>query len=70
MIQVLKNTASSTQSRQIMSGYERFDRWIQLRSKNVHVRGEESKLITLDIDSGLAAWDSSAPFMLDFSEYG
>ncbi len=37
-------------------------------SKNVHVRGEESKLITLDIKSGLAAWDSSAPFMLDFSE--
>ena len=31
MIQVLKNTASSTQSRQIMSGYERFDRGIQLR---------------------------------------
>jgi len=39
-------------------------------SKNVHVREEESKLITLDINSGLAAWDSIAPFMLDFSECG
>ncbi len=40
MIQVPKNTASSTQSRQIMSGYERFDRWIQLRKTRVCMRGE------------------------------
>jgi hypothetical protein len=37
MIQVLKNTASSTQSRQIMSGCERFEDWQRLPIPEVSV---------------------------------
>jgi hypothetical protein len=67
MIQVLKNTASSTQSRQIMSGYERLTDGYNCENKNVHVHGKESKLITSPSRAGWVAWDSNPPLTLDFS---